>query len=96
MTYAILNQEHNNYTGHSFLRSGGSIKWVVEILSPMRWMKYDRLLRSVSLCLNFVLYFNVLPENPNETGANVCIYPTNYTHTVQLIVDTLLGDAIRA
>jgi hypothetical protein len=74
-----------NHTGHSFRRSGVSIAAAVEYLSQKRWIKYGRLLLSVSIWLNFVLNFNVLLETLSETGANICTLSTYYTDTVQFI-----------
>jgi hypothetical protein len=60
MIYTIVNQKHNYHTGHSFRGSCGSIKVAVEISSQKRWIKYGRLPLSVSLWLNFSLWFEHL------------------------------------
>jgi hypothetical protein len=46
MIYTIVNQEHNNHTGHSFRKSGWSIEAAVGISSQKLGIKYGRLLLS--------------------------------------------------
>jgi hypothetical protein len=48
--FGAVNMDRGNYhTGHSFRRSGGSIAAAVEYSSQKRWIKYGRLLLSVSI-----------------------------------------------